>query len=163
MVTMTRSTPRTASGTETAVAPVSAARPESVSGPRELATKTSCPKSVRRRVSVPPIWPAPIMPTFIALDPYQGSVGMAGRYTGSYLDRPNGWRAVATLAPQHLRPGASVRLMGLGGHRLAQTITTRISVPLVTSQDASCGPGPTGIDIVSAGTPGTDHNLIGFA
>ena len=25
-------------------------------------------------------------------------VGMAGRYTGSYLDRPNGWRAVATLA-----------------------------------------------------------------
>ena len=23
---------------------------------------------------------------------------MAGRYTGSYLDRPNGWRAVATLA-----------------------------------------------------------------
>jgi len=27
---------------------------------------------------------------------------MAGRYTGSYLDRPNGWRAVATLAPQHL-------------------------------------------------------------
>jgi len=34
---------------------------------------------------------------------------MAGRYTGSYLDRPNGWRAVATLAPQHLRPGASVR------------------------------------------------------
>jgi hypothetical protein len=25
-------------------------------------------------------------------------VGMAGRYTGSYLDRPNGWRAVANLA-----------------------------------------------------------------
>jgi hypothetical protein len=25
-------------------------------------------------------------------------VGMAGRYTGSYPDRPNGWRAVATLA-----------------------------------------------------------------
>src|SRR6516162_6062656 len=24
--------------------------------------------------------------------------GMAGRYTGSYLDRSNGWRAVATLA-----------------------------------------------------------------
>ena len=28
---------------------------------------------------------------------------MAGHYTGSYLDRSNGWRAVATLAPQHLR------------------------------------------------------------
>ena len=38
-----RSTPRTASGTETAVAPVSAAKFESVSGPRELATKTSVP------------------------------------------------------------------------------------------------------------------------
>jgi hypothetical protein len=25
-------------------------------------------------------------------------VGMAGRYTGSYLDRSNGWRAVAILA-----------------------------------------------------------------
>ena len=25
-------------------------------------------------------------------------MGMAGRYTGSYLDRSNGWRAVATLA-----------------------------------------------------------------
>jgi len=25
-------------------------------------------------------------------------VGMAGRYTGSYLDQFNGWRAVATLA-----------------------------------------------------------------
>jgi hypothetical protein len=24
--------------------------------------------------------------------------GMAGRYTGSYLDRSNGWRAVAILA-----------------------------------------------------------------
>ena len=24
--------------------------------------------------------------------------GMAGRYTGSYFDRSNGWRAVATLA-----------------------------------------------------------------
>jgi hypothetical protein len=26
------------------------------------------------------------------------SLGMAGRYTGSYLGRPNGWRAVAILA-----------------------------------------------------------------
>jgi hypothetical protein len=25
-------------------------------------------------------------------------MGMAGRYTGSYPDRSNGWRAVATLA-----------------------------------------------------------------
>jgi hypothetical protein len=73
---------------------------------------------------------------------------MAGHYTGSYLDRSNGWRAVATVAPQHFKkPGASVRraklLMGLGSHCFAQTITTRMSVPLVTSQDASCGPGPT--------------------
>jgi hypothetical protein len=38
-----------------------------------------------------------------ALDPLAGIrcamfSGMAGRYTGSYLDRSNGWRAVATLA-----------------------------------------------------------------
>ena len=32
-------------------------------------------------------------------DPFAGCVvGIAGRYTGSYLVRPNGWRAVATLA-----------------------------------------------------------------
>src|ERR1700730_9649630 len=65
MVTTIRSTPRTASGTETAVAPVSAAKSESVSGPREFATKTLCPSAVRRRVSVPPIWPAPMMPIFM--------------------------------------------------------------------------------------------------
>jgi hypothetical protein len=28
----------------------------------------------------------------------KGWTGMTGRYTGSYFDRPNGWRAVATLA-----------------------------------------------------------------
>jgi len=28
----------------------------------------------------------------------EAGVGMAGRYTGSYLDQFNGWRAVATLA-----------------------------------------------------------------
>jgi hypothetical protein len=40
-----------------------------------------------------------MMPIFIALDPFsRDGVGMAGRYTGSYLDRSNGWRAVATLA-----------------------------------------------------------------
>ena len=26
------------------------------------------------------------------------TAGLTGRYTGSYLDRSNGWRAVATLA-----------------------------------------------------------------
>ena len=40
-----------------------------------------------------------MMPIFIARDPFAGCVvGMAGRYTGSYLARSNGWRAVATLA-----------------------------------------------------------------
>jgi hypothetical protein len=97
MVITTRSRPRTASATEIAVEAVSAARSESVFGPRELGTKTLCPKSVRRRVRVPPKWPAPIMPIF----PYtfgKEAVGMAGRYTGSYLDRSSGWRAAATLA-----------------------------------------------------------------
>jgi len=42
-----------------------------------------------------------MIPIFIALDPLAACgivVGMAGRYTGSYLDRSNGWRTVATLA-----------------------------------------------------------------
>ena len=60
------------SETETPVAPVSAARSESVSGPRELAIKTWCPNAVSRRVSVPPIWPAPMMTIFIAPNPSAG-------------------------------------------------------------------------------------------
>jgi hypothetical protein len=43
-----------------------------------------------------------MMPIFIALDPLTTTrgyvVGTAGRYTGSYLDRSNGWRTVATPA-----------------------------------------------------------------
>src|SRR5208337_4801417 len=48
MVTMTMSRLGAASLTVTAVAPVSAARPASDSGPRGLATATSCPSVVRR-------------------------------------------------------------------------------------------------------------------
>jgi hypothetical protein len=33
-----------------------------VSGPREFDTKTACPSAARRRVSVPPMLPAPMMP-----------------------------------------------------------------------------------------------------
>src|SRR5205809_6007160 len=60
--TITTSPARAASLTVTAVAPVSVARSARVSGPRELATKTSCPSDLKRRVSVPPMWPAPIIP-----------------------------------------------------------------------------------------------------
>src|SRR3954466_10617799 len=66
MVTTTSSPLRAASATGTAVAPVSAARSASVPGPRELATRTSCPSARRRRVRVPPIWPAPMMPIFMS-------------------------------------------------------------------------------------------------
>src|SRR5689334_15238165 len=62
MVTTTSSPLRAASATGTAVAPVSAARSASVPGPRELATRASCPSARRRRVRVPPIRPAPMMP-----------------------------------------------------------------------------------------------------
>src|ERR1700757_2952829 len=65
MVTITTSPLRAASFAVTAFAPVSAAKSRSVSGPRELATKTLCPSVVRRRVNVPPIFPAPIIPMFI--------------------------------------------------------------------------------------------------
>lgn len=48
------------------IAPVSLARTASDAGPRELETDTSCPSSVSRRVRVPPICPAPMMPIFIS-------------------------------------------------------------------------------------------------
>src|SRR5215831_21328273 len=66
MVTTTSSAPRAASRTETAAAPVSALRSARDSGPRELATETLCPSFVRRRVRVPPICPAPMMPIFMS-------------------------------------------------------------------------------------------------
>jgi hypothetical protein len=46
---------------------VTDANSDSVSGPRGFSTKTSCPKAVNRRVNVPPIWPAPMIPIFILL------------------------------------------------------------------------------------------------
>src|SRR6476620_11209099 len=62
MLTMTRSASAAASLAHTAVAPVSFARSASVSGEREFATFTSWPSSRSRRTSVPPIWPAPMIP-----------------------------------------------------------------------------------------------------
>src|SRR5689334_2452233 len=67
---MTTSPRRAASFTVTGVAPVSCARALRVSGPRELATNTLCPSAVKRRVSEPPMWPAPMMPMFISA-PFQ--------------------------------------------------------------------------------------------
>ena len=59
----TRSAPETAScGVAAAVAPVSAASSASESGPRVFATLTSCPSPLSRRVSVPPIFPEPMIP-----------------------------------------------------------------------------------------------------
>src|SRR5579884_1055058 len=65
IVTTTTSPARAASRAVTAFAPVSRARSASDSGPLELATDTSCPSCVSRRVSVPPICPAPMMPIFM--------------------------------------------------------------------------------------------------
>src|SRR5690349_668274 len=69
IVTTTTSAPRAASSTGTAVAPVSSASAVSVWGPRELATETSCPRAVSRRVRLPPMLPAPMMPIFMR-DPF---------------------------------------------------------------------------------------------
>jgi hypothetical protein len=55
IVTITTSPARAASSTVTGLAPVSFASCSSDSGPRELATDTSCPSAVKRRASVPPI------------------------------------------------------------------------------------------------------------
>src|SRR6516165_923971 len=49
------------SSTDTGFA-VSAAKSVRVSGPRESATATSCPRAVNRRARLPPICPLPIMP-----------------------------------------------------------------------------------------------------
>src|SRR5687768_5272740 len=65
MVTMTTSPARAASSTVTGFARVSLANAASVSAPRELAMDTSCPSAVRRRASVPPMLPAPMMPILI--------------------------------------------------------------------------------------------------
>src|ERR1035441_5696835 len=69
IVTMTSSLSRAASATDTAVAPVSAARAARLWGPREFATATVCPSARSRRVSVPPMLPAPMIPMFM-LAPY---------------------------------------------------------------------------------------------
>src|SRR4051794_15201185 len=88
MVTTTTSPDRAASATVTAFAPVSAARSASVSGPRELATATSCPSAFRRRVRVPPILPAPMMPIFMfdLLTMDGGHVLVARACCGAYRD-----------------------------------------------------------------------------
>src|SRR5262245_59374927 len=72
MVTTISSPLWAASVGDTGVAPVSLARLASDSGPRELATKTLWPRAARRRVRALPIWPAPIMPTFM-VDSFGGA------------------------------------------------------------------------------------------
>src|SRR5207253_11237953 len=65
IVTITTSPRRAASVTLTGVAPVSCARAARVSGPLELATNTLWPRALKRRVSEPPMGPAPMMPIFV--------------------------------------------------------------------------------------------------
>src|SRR4029077_7802933 len=64
--TITTSPARAACSTVTGVAPVSVAKSDRVSGPLEFATKTLCPSALKRRVSVPPMLPAPIIPIFMS-------------------------------------------------------------------------------------------------
>jgi len=54
-------------GVDQAVAPVSAAKSLRDSGPREFATRTSCPDARSLRTSKPPMFPVPMIPIFIAL------------------------------------------------------------------------------------------------
>lgn len=54
------------------VAPVSSASAVRVPGPREFATETSCPRAVSRRVRLPPMLPAPMMPIFMMDRPFRG-------------------------------------------------------------------------------------------
>src|SRR4029450_5041649 len=85
IVTITTSPAWGACSTVTGVAPVSAAKSASVSGPLEFATKTLCPSLVKRRVSVPPMLPAPIIPIFI-------SVFLFNFVSGQVFDLQVRWR-----------------------------------------------------------------------
>jgi hypothetical protein len=62
MATITTLAPWLTSVMGTGAAPVSAASSANLSGPVELATETLCPVAVSRRVRVPPILPAPMIP-----------------------------------------------------------------------------------------------------
>jgi hypothetical protein len=58
--------------------------PRARAGLRELDPKTSCSKSVRRQVRVPPIWPAPMMPIFVVLHLCAGSDGPRSFVAGPF-------------------------------------------------------------------------------
>src|SRR5438128_5286629 len=90
---MTTSPWRAASFTVTGVAPVSCARAARVSGPLELATNTLWPSALKRRVSEPPMWPAPIMPIFIfapflTVTDCQRLMGRSAKGKGERAKRP---------------------------------------------------------------------------
>src|SRR5262249_41569453 len=51
--------------------PVSDVKSANVAGPLEFATKTLCPSAVKRRVSVPPMLPAPMIPIFISVSQFK--------------------------------------------------------------------------------------------
>src|SRR4051794_13167520 len=60
-----------------AFGPSSSTRPDSVSGPRELLTITSCPAAESSCARVPPIFPLPMKPMRIAIPDVPGRLGAA--------------------------------------------------------------------------------------
>ena len=69
MERITTSTSATASAAVTARPPKASTSGSIVSGPRELATLTSCPAALSFRTKVFPMWPVPKMPIFMIDSP----------------------------------------------------------------------------------------------
>src|SRR6218665_292379 len=78
MERITASTSATASAAETARPPKASTSAPIVSGPRELATFTSCPAALNLWTKVFPMWPTPMMPIFIGCAP-SCPAGLFGR------------------------------------------------------------------------------------
>src|SRR6185437_11754238 len=149
MVMITRSRPRAAASGVVAVAPISAARAANVSGWRELAIATSWPSSLSRRASVPPIWPAPIMPICMTILPDESS---AARRAGLHITRRGLEHGNETIAGLFLRSGI-LEPDGLGAHDVfhRDTVQTRDDLGVAL---ATAGAQPGGDDI----TMGRDHD-----
>src|ERR1051326_3436794 len=70
MARMTISPPLAASATETGLAPSSAASAARLSGPFEFAIETRWPSLTRWRARIPPMLPAPMIPTLMSIAPF---------------------------------------------------------------------------------------------
>src|SRR5947209_3898259 len=116
---MTTSTSSTASAAETARAPEASTSASIVSGPRELATFTSCPAAPSLSANVFPMWPTPRMPIFTRASPsgvsVRGRIGLARKRQREAVQRvTKGGQLVVR------EPARRLDLLGHGARLLAE-------------------------------------------